>query len=96
MVVVKQTQTNTIDTRCEYDNDGKVVHRVVTETLEIPDVQPAVTCSCACDYDDDYGEETLIEHELEVPVTPLDVIMGAAGIASIIASGCMIVKALKK
>lgn len=96
MLVAKQIQTNTIDTKYEYDGDGKVVHKVVTETLELPDVPSAVTCSCACDCDDDYGEGTLIEHELELPVTPLDIIMGAAGIASIIASGCMIAKALRK
>ena len=96
MVAVKQTQTNTIDTRYEYDNDGKVVHKVVTETLEIPDMFPAATMTCSCDCDDDCDVETVIEQEIEVPVSPLDIIMGAAGIASIIASGCMIVKALKK
>lgn len=97
MVICKQTQTNVVDTKYEYDGEGNLIHKVVTETSEIPEPVPqaTVTCSCSCD-DFDEDAEVCYEHELEIPINPLDIITGVAGVASIIASGCLIFKALKK
>lgn len=96
MMIAKTTQTNTIDTKFEYDESGKMTRRIVTETLEVPEapVFEATVCACDCtdtDEDSDIGMDV----ELETEVSPLDIIMGAAGVASIIASGCMIIKSLK-
>lgn len=97
MMIAKTTQTNTIETKFEYDESGKMTRRIVTETLEVPEVPAFEATVCACDCNDiDEDSDVDIDVELEAAVSPLDVIMGAAGIASIIASGCMIVKALRK
>lgn len=95
MLIAMTKQTNVTDTVYEYDANGKMTHKVVTETLEIPDMSPVATVTtCACDCDDDF--EADMYAEFEVPVSPLEVITAAAGIASIIASGCLIYKALRK
>lgn len=98
MVVAKRTQTNTVDTKYEYNNEGKLVHEVVTETLEIPD-EPVVaydTTACVCDYPEEFDAEEEYCAELEVPVSPLRILAGISCVASIIASGCVIFKTLKK
>lgn len=98
MLIAKTTQTTTIDTRYEYDANGKMIHKVVTETLEIPEtpVQTTTMCACDCCDCDEETEAELMTAELEIPVSPMDIIMGAAGIASVLASGCLIFKTLKK
>lgn len=96
MVAVKRTQTNTVDTRFEYSEDGKLIHEVVTETQEIPD-EPVVaytTTACSCDCPDEYEDE--YDVELVEPVSPLKILAGISCLASIVASGCLIFKALKK
>lgn len=97
MMIAKTTQTNTIETRFEYDESGKMTRRIVTETLEIPEIPAFEATVCACDCTNtDENSDVDMNVELEAETSLLDVIMGAAGIASIIASGCVIAKALRK
>ena len=97
MVVAKRTQTNTVDTKYEYNEEGKLVHEVVTETLEIPDeplvAHDSVTCVCECPDDFDFDDEYDIE--IEEPVSPLKILAGISCLASIVASGCLIFKTLR-
>lgn len=96
MVVAKKTQTNTVDTKYEYNDEGRLIHEVVTETLEIPD-EPVVayeTTACVCDCPDEYEDE--YDVEIAEPVSPLKILAGISCLASIVASGCLIFKALKK
>lgn len=96
MVVAKKIQTNTVDTKFEYSEDGKLIHEVVTETREIPD-EPVVsydTTACVCNCPDEYDDE--YEYEIVEPVSPLKILAGISCLASIVASGCLIFKALKK
>lgn len=100
MVITKTTQTNTIDTKFEYDETGKMTHKVVTETLEVPETSVCGTTTITyhpddCDDGDDIDVDIDTDAELEVTVSPFEVITAVAGIASIITSCCLLSKALK-
>ena len=98
MVVVKKTQTNTVDKKYEYNDEGRLVHEVMTETLEIPD-EPMMayeTTACACGCPDEFDIEDEYEVEIEEPISPLKILAGISCLVSIIASGCVIFKSLKK
>lgn len=84
-------QTTTFDTKYEYDGSGNLVHKVATETRDIPDA-PLFSAECVCD-----DCAPIFENELEVEETPsvLDFIAGAAGVASIAASVFVIVRAIR-
>lgn len=86
--MVKKT---TYETNLEYNDYGKVSRKVVTETVDIPDSDYTVVYDC-CDGYADLLEDTI---EFEEEPSLLDVIAGVAGIASIVASACLIAKAFR-
>jgi len=96
MVSIMKTQVNTTETAYEYDENGKVIKKTVTETVaQEPDEY--ITCTCGCAYDDVEDEiTTALEGVIDTEYTALDVITAAAGVASIVASVCLIAKALRK
>lgn len=91
-------QTNTVDTKYEYNDYGKLIHEVTTETVEIPDepakVYEANACVCECPNESDLEAE--YEVEIDEPISLLKVLASISCFASIIASGCVIFKSLKK
>lgn len=97
MTVSKRIQTNTIDTKYEYDNGGKLVHEVTTKTFEIPD-EPVVThkaTACICESPDNFDFDDEYDIEIEESVSPLKILASISCIASIVASGCLIFKTLR-
>ena len=95
MVAVKKTQTNTVDRKYEYNEEGRLIREVVTETYEIPD-EPVTTTLCSCDCPEERDIEDEYNVEIEEPISPLKILAGISCLASIVASGCLIFKALKK
>lgn len=75
----------TYETKYEYDETGKVIHAVETETVDVPN-------GCICD-DCAPLFEGVIESE-DAP-SALDIITGAAGLATLAAAICLAVKIVK-
>ena len=78
--------TTTYETTREFDEKGNVTHEIHTETREEPDCA-SYTVTTSTTSDEDIAEmlDGLIELQEPTP-SILDIITGAAGIASIIAS----------
>lgn len=77
----------TYETKMEYDNDGKVTRKVTTETVDTPDAPVCFCGDCA-----DLLEDTI---ELQSGPSVLDIIFGAAGVATLTAAICLAVKIIK-
>ena len=77
----------TYETKYEYDESGKVIHKVATETVDVPN-------GCICD-----DCAPLLEAEgvvaFEDAPSALDIITGAAGLATLAAAICLAVKIVK-
>lgn len=88
--------TATYETTREFDEKGNVTHEIHTETREEPDCA-SYTVTTSTTSDEDIAEmlDGLIELQEPTP-SILDIITGAAGIASIIASVCLIAKTIKR
>ena len=88
--------TTTYETTREFDEKGNVTHEIHTETREEPDCA-SYTVTTSTTSDEDIAEmlDGLIELQEPTP-SILDIITGAAGIASIIASVCLIAKTIKR
>lgn len=86
----------TYETTREFDEKGNVTHEIHTETREEPDCA-SYTVTTSTTSDEDIAEmlDGLIELQEPTP-SILDIITGAAGIASIIASVCLIAKTIKR
>ena len=87
-----EKHTTTCETTREFDKNGNVTYELLTETVEVP-----VPCGyTVTDALEDEDEAELYDAELEIGMpTFQDLIMGAAGIASLIASLCLIVKVVR-
>lgn len=87
LTTTKRTQ-NVKTTTYEYDSTGNVVKKIVVEDIETPEFEQATVCSI---------EDDGIELCDEITVEPglLEYVECAAGIASIVASLCLIAKALR-
>lgn len=96
MMTTMNKLTTTYETTREFDEKGNVTHEIHTETREEPDcVGYTVTTSTTSDEDIAEMLDGLIELQEPTP-SLLDIIAGAAGIASIIASACLIAKTIKR
>ena len=75
----------TYETKYEYDETGKVIHAVETETVDVPS-------GCVCDDCAPLLEDVI---EFEDAPSALDIITGAAGLATLAAAICLAVKIVK-
>lgn len=96
MMTTMNKLTTTYETTREFDEKGNVAHEIHTETREEPDCA-GYTVTTSTTSDEDIAEmlDGLIELQEPTP-SLLDIIAGAAGIASIIASACLIAKTIKR
>ncbi len=87
--------TKTIDTVFEYDENGNVIHRVTTETVEFPE-EVSVETDTTIDFPDDDFDDVLFvaENDTDIP-TAFEIVKATICGAALFATGCAIYKALR-